>query len=90
MGRSLMFPDPGSVMVSNPTYLASRELVLRLYNQDSEGETALNYCARVKDWFISESKLFGWSEALEVGNGLGILLHLKIALPSGPQHLALK
>jgi hypothetical protein len=81
MGRPFNFPDPRNVTVGNPTFLASRDLVLSLYNQSNPGNTAANYCQRAKEWFISEALSIGWSNALETGNGLGILLHLQLNIP---------
>ncbi|EHM3034488.1 hypothetical protein ACEOS4_004840 [Escherichia coli] len=78
MGRPFNFPDPRSVTVGNPTYLASRDLVINLYNQSNPENPVTNYCQRAKDWFISEALSVGWSNALEAGNGLGILLHLQL------------
>ncbi len=81
MSRPFNFPDPRDVRVGNPTFLASRELVLNLYNQSNPESAATNYCQRVKEWFIQEALDIGWSNALEAGNNLGILLHLNVQIP---------
>jgi len=81
MGRRFNFPNPGNVTVANPTYLASKDLVLNLYNQENPESKAANYCQRAKEWFIAEALSIGWSNALEPGNNLGILLHLQLNLP---------
>jgi hypothetical protein len=83
MGRKLNFPDPRNVTVGNPTFLASKELVVALYNQENPSTTVLNYCQRARDWFINEAMGIGWTHALEAGNGLGILLHFTITPPPG-------
>lgn len=83
MGRKLNFPDPRNVTVGNPTFLASKELVVDLYNQENTETTVTNYCQRARDWFINEALGIGWTHALEAGNGLGILLHFTIVAPSG-------
>jgi hypothetical protein len=83
MARPFNFPDPRNVTIGNPTFLASKELVINLYNQGNPENTVSNYCQRAKDWFIDEATSLGWTNALEAGNGLGILLHFKIAFPSG-------
>lgn len=81
LGRPFNFPDPRSVTVGNPTFLASRDLVVNLYNQSNSGTAVSNYCQRAKDWFIETALSIGWSNALETGNGLGILLHLELNIP---------
>jgi|GEM_PF-3329150 len=81
VGRPLNFPDPRNVTVGNPTFLASKELVVELYNQDNSDNEVTNYCKRARDWFTDEAISIGWSHALEAGNGLGILLHFTIVAP---------
>lgn len=88
-GRPFNFPDPRNVTVGNPTFLASKELVLSLYNQENPESAAVNYCQRVKEWFIAEAIDIGWTNALEAGNNLGILLHFHIAPPPGSKLLPL-
>lgn len=83
MGRPLNFPDPRNVTVGNPTFLASKDLVVALYNQENPTSTVTNYCQRARDWFTNEAFNVGWSHALEAGNGLGILLHFNIVQPAG-------
>lgn len=81
MGRPFNFPNPRNVTVGNPTFLASRDLVVSLYNQANPATTTQKYCQRTKDWFITEALNVGWSIALETGNSLGILLHLRVSVP---------
>lgn len=88
-GRPYNFPDPRDVTVGNPTFLASKELVVALYNQENSDSPVTNYCQRARDWFIEEAHSVGWTNALEAGNGLGILLHLNIAPLLGTAHSAL-
>ncbi|WPK51873.1 hypothetical protein [Vibrio fluvialis] len=83
MARPFNFPDPRNVTVGNPTFLASKDLVVSLYNQENPQNSVTNYCQRAKDWFISEAFTLGWTNALEAGNGLGILLHFRIEQPPG-------
>lgn len=85
VGRPYNFPDPRNVTVGNPTFLASKELVVAIYNQSNSTNQVSNYCQRAKEWFISEAMVYGWSNALETGNGLGILLHLQLNTPQIPQ-----
>lgn len=87
MGRRLNFPDPRNVTVGNPTFLASKELVVELYNQENPDGVVTNYCQRARDWFIQEAYMMGWSHSLEAGNGLGILLHFTIVAPSSGAHI---
>lgn len=81
VGRPFNFPDPRNVTVGNPTFLASRDLVVSLYNQSNPETEVANYCQRAKEWFIREALSIGWSNALETGNGLGILMHLQLNIP---------
>ena len=81
MGRRFNFPDPRNVTVGNPTFLASKELVVDLYNQENPSFKVVNYCQRARDWFVQYALNIGWTHAVEVGNGLGVLLHLTISLP---------
>ncbi|MDW6091177.1 hypothetical protein SBX64_01120 [Vibrio rhizosphaerae] len=83
MARPFNFPDPRNVSVGNPTFLASKDLVVTLYNQENEDTPVSNYCQRARDWFIGEALSIGWTNALEAGNNLGILLHFKIEPPAG-------
>lgn len=84
-GRPFNFPDPRNVIVGNPTFLASKELVVALYNQANLANQVSNYCQRAKEWFIKEAHSTGWTSALETGNGLGILLHLQLSFAQIPQ-----
>lgn len=91
-GRPLNFPDPmNDVTIGNPTYIAPRDQVLRLYNQNNPADAAENYCQRVRDWFMTEAIQIGWSNAVEAGNNLGILLHVNVqivpVIPGAPQGL---
>ena len=80
-GKAIQLPRSTQCTVGNPTFLASRDLVVSLYNQSNPGNAVSNYCQRAKEWFISEALSVGWSNALETGNGLGILLHLQLNIP---------
>jgi hypothetical protein len=82
MGRPFNFPDPRNVTLGNPTFLASKDLVVALYNQENQNNAVTNYCQRARDWFISEAHSIGWTTAIEAGNNLGILLHFNIVPPS--------
>jgi hypothetical protein len=89
LGRPFNFPDPRNVTVGNPTFLASKELVVAIYNQANPTTQVTNYCQRAKEWFIAEAFASGWSDALETGNGLGILLHLQLNIPQIQQQQVL-
>lgn len=84
MGRKLNFPDPRKVIVGNPTFFASKELVVGLYNQENPGSTVVNYCQRAKDWFIRHALSIGWTHAVPEGNGSGIFLYLHLPIPYLP------
>lgn len=75
----LKFPEPGDLKLSEPEHYVAKDRVLALYNQDNTGEEASNYSQRVKDWFISEAKNFGWSQITEVENK-GLLLGVKVTI----------
>jgi len=82
-GRPFNFPDPRNVTVGNPSYLATPDLVINLYNQNNS-PAVTNYCQRARDWFVNTALSIGWTHAAETGNGLGILLHLQISVNSLP------
>ncbi len=86
IGRPINFPDPmRDVTIGNPTYMAESDLVLRLYNQHNPATRAERFCQRVREWFVTEALRLGWSSAIEVGNGVGILLHVNVQIvPMAP------
>ncbi|MDR2306832.1 MAG: hypothetical protein LBE53_06510 [Paucimonas sp.] len=88
MGRPFNFPTPQSVTIGNPTMFVPADLVLSLYNQDSDNPKAINFSQKVREWFIREAYAVGWSNAGVDGTNSGILLVAVVNViphPSYPQ-----
>ncbi len=80
MARPFNFPTPQSVTIGNPTMFVPADLVLNLYNQDSDNKEAKNFSQSVRDWFIHEAYAVGWSSAGPDGTNSGILLVATVQL----------
>lgn len=86
MSRPFNFPTPQGVTIGNPTMFVPADLVLSLYNQDTDNQTAINFSQSVKEWFISQAYAVGWSSAGVVGGNTGILLVANVQIIPHSSH----
>lgn len=82
MPRPFNFPTPQGVTIGNPTQFVPAELAMNLYNQDSDNQPAQRFSQSVKDWFVAQAFLVGWSHAGVPGDNSGVLLQATVQLIS--------
>lgn len=88
MARPFNFPTPQGVTIGNPTMFVTADIVINLYNQDSDNanQQASNFSQRVKEWFVNQAYSVGWSFAGVPGDNTGVMLQATVNIVPHPQY----
>lgn len=63
MAKPLQFPDPSEVTDDHPTVLRSNDIMVAIYNQETDSN-AKNFSGKIQDWIVAEAAKLGWKRVV--------------------------